>query len=441
MTNPERKAENTIVRPSGFTSTLSSMDIPRPDVAAKKRKRRIIIIAAVAVGVILATIGLSRLKPAVPTVERSTVWIDTVKRGPMVRQVRGLGTLVPEEIRWIPATTAGRVEKIVVRPGAHVEPDTVILEMSSAEVEQAAHDAQLQLKAAESELVTLRATLQRGLLDQEATTAKAESDYEQAKMERETDDQLAKNGLIAVLQYKTAKVKEAELKNRNDIEHQRLQFARDSIDPQLASKQAAVDQAQELAKLKEDQVAALHVRAGMSGVLQQLPVDVGQQVKSGENLARVADPTKLKAQIKIAETQAKDIQVNQKAVIDTRNGVVDGHVIRVDPAVEQGTVTVDVAIDGKLPKGARPDLSVDGTIELERLNDVVYVGRPAFGQENNTVGMFKLVPGSSEAVRTPVKLGKSSVNTIEILGGLQPGDEVILSDTSAWDSHERIRLN
>jgi HlyD family secretion protein len=441
MTNPERKAENTIVRPSGFTSTLSSMDIPRPDVASKKRKRRIITISAVAVGVILATIGLSRLKPAVPTVERSTVWIDTVKRGPMVRQVRGLGTLVPEEIRWIPATTAGRVEKIVVRPGAHVEPDTVILEMSSPEVEQAAHDAQLQLKAAESELVTLRATLQRGLLDQEATTAKAESDYEQAKMERETDDQLAKNGLIAVLQYKTAKVKEAELKNRNDIEHQRLQFARDSIDPQLASKQAAVDQAQELAKLKEDQVAALHVRAGMSGVLQQLPVDVGQQMKSGDNLARVADPTKLKAQIKIAETQAKDIQVNQKAVIDTRNGVVDGHVIRVDPAVEQGTVTVDVAIDGKLPKGARPDLSVDGTIELERLSDVVYVGRPAFGQENNTVGMFKLVPGSDEAVRTPVKLGKSSVNTIEILSGLQPGDQVILSDTSAWDSHERIRLN
>ncbi len=441
MANPERKTENTIVRPTGFTSNLSSMDIPRPDVAAKKRKRRIITIAAVAVGVILATIGLSRLKPAVPTVERSTVWIDTVKRGPMVRQVRGLGTLVPEEIRWIPANTEGRVEKIVVRPGAHVEPDTVILEMSSPELEQAAHDAELQLKAAESELVTLRATLQRGLLDQEATTAKAKSDYEQAKMERETDDQLAKNGLIAVLQYKTAQVKEAELKNREDIEEKRLSFARDSIDPQLASKQAAVDQAQELAKLKADQVQALHVRAGMSGVLQQLPVDVGQRVKSGDNLARVADPTKLKAQIKIAETQAKDIQISQKAVIDTRNGVVDGHVIRVDPAVEQGTVTVDVAIDGKLPKGARPDLSVDGTIELERLNDVVYVGRPAFGQENNTVGMFKIVPGSNEAVRTPVKLGKSSVNTIEILSGLQPGDQVILSDTSAWDSHERIRLN
>jgi HlyD family secretion protein len=441
MTNPERKTENTIVRPTGFTSTLSAMDIPRPDVAVKKRKRRIITISAVALGLILATVALSRLKPAVPSVDRSTVWIDTVKRGPMVRQVRGLGTLVPEDIRWIPANTEGRVEKIIIWPGTHVESDTVILELTSPELEQAAHDAELQATAAEAELTTLRATLQRGLLDQEATTAKARSDYEQAKMERETNDQLAKNGLIAELQYKTSKVKEAELANRNEIEQKRLSFAHDSIDPQLASKQAAVDQANQLAKLKLDQVEALHVRAGMSGVLQQLPVQIGQRVKVADNMARVADPTKLKAQVKIAETQAKDIQKDQKAVIDTRNGVVDGHVIRVDPAVEQGTVTVDVGIDGELPKGARPDLSVDGTIELERLENVVYVGRPAFGQENNTVGIFKLVSGSSEAVRTPVKLGKSSVNTIEILSGLQPGDQVILSDTSAWDAHDRIRLN
>ncbi len=417
------------------------MDIPRPDVAAKKRRRRIITISAVALGAILATVALSRLKPAVPTVDRSTVWIDTVKRGPMVRQVRGLGTLVPENIRWIPANTEGRVEKIMIWPGTHVESDSVILELSSPELDQAAHDAELQATAAEAELTTLRATLQRGLLDQEATTAKAKSDYEQAKMERETNDQLTKNGLIAELQYKTSKVKEAELANRNEIEQKRLSFSHDSIDPQLAAKQAAVDQAKQLAKLKLDQVEALHVRAGMSGVLQQLPVQIGQRVKIADNLARVADPTKLKAQVKIAETQAKDIQIDQKAEIDTRNGVVKGHVIRVDPAVEQGTVTVDVAIDGELPKGARPDLSVDGTIELERLNDVIYVGRPAFGQENNTVGVFKLVSGSSEAVRSPVKLGKSSVNTIEIVNGLQPGDQVILSDTSAWDSHERIRLN
>ena len=417
------------------------MDVPRPDFLAKKRKHRIITISAIVIGVVLATVGLSRLKPAVPSVDRSTVWIDTVKRGPMVRQVRGLGTLVPEEIRWIPANTEGRVEKIIVRPGTQVEPDTEILEISSPELEQAAHDAELQAKAVEAELVTLRANLQRELLDQEATTAKVRSDYEQAKMERQTNDQLAKNGLVAELVYKTSKVKEAELANRNEIEQKRLNFARDSIEPQLASKQAAVDQAKQLAKLKLDQVEALHVRAGMSGVLQQLPVEIGQRVKVADNLARVADPTKLKAQIKIAETQAKDIQINQTAEIDTRNGTVKGHVVRVDPTVEQGTVTVDVAIDGELPKGARPDLSVDGTIELERLNDVVYVGRPAFGQENNTVGIFKLVSGTSEAVRTPVKVGKSSVNTIEILSGLQPGDQVILSDTSAWDARERIRLN
>ena len=441
MTTSEAKAESAIVRPTGFAPGLASMDVPRPDLVVKKRKRRIITISAVALGLVLATVALSRLKPAVPSVDRSTVWIDTVKRGPMVRQVRGLGTLVPEEIRWLPANTEGRVEKILVRPGAQVEPDTEILEMSSPELEQAAHDAELQAKAAEAELTTLRANLQRELLDQEATTAKVRSDYEQAKMERQTNDQLAKNGLVADLVYKTSKVKEAELANRNEIEEKRLNFSRDSIEPQLASKQAAVDQAKQLAKLKLDQVEALHVRAGMSGVLQQLPVEIGQRVKVADNLARVADLTKLKAQIKIAETQAKDIQINQTAVIDTRNGTVNGHVVRVDPAVEQGTVTVEVAIDGELPKGARPDLSVDGTIELERLNDVVYVGRPAFGQENNTVGIFKLVSGTSEAVRTPVKVGKSSVNTIEILSGLQPGDQVILSDTSAWDARERIRLN
>src|SRR5436190_12564405 len=252
MTNPERKAENTIVRPTGFPSSLSAMDIPRPDVAAKKRKRRIITISAVALGVILATIGLSRLNPAVPSIDRSTVWIDTVKRGPMVRQVRGLGTLVPEDIRWIPANTEGRVEKIIVWPGTHVESDAIILELTSPELEQAAHDAELQATAAEAELTTLRATLQRSLLDQEATTAKAKSDYEQARMERETNDQLAKNGLIAELQYKTSKVKEAELANRNEIEQKRLKFAHDSIDPQLASRQAAVDQAKQLAKLRAD---------------------------------------------------------------------------------------------------------------------------------------------------------------------------------------------
>src|SRR6266567_2722440 len=439
---PQRKLkEETIVRPVGFTPNLSSMDVPRPGVAAKKRKRRIIIIAVSALGLVLVTIAISRLKPAVPSVDRSTVWIDTVKRGPMVRQVRGLGTLVPEDIRWIPANTEGSVEKILLWPGTKVEPGDVILELTSPELEQSAHDAELKAKAAEAELTTMRATLQRELLDQESKTTTAHAAHEQAKMERQTNDQLAKNGLVADLIYKTSKIKEEECQKSDEIEQKRLAFSRDSIEPQLASKQAAVDQANQLAKLKLDQVEALHVKAGMSGVLQALPVQVGQRVKPGDNLARVADPSKLKAQIKIAETQAKDILPNQQATIDTRNGVVKGHVKRVDPAVEQGTVTVDIAFDEELPKGARPDLSVDGTIELERLDNVVFVGRPAFGQENNTVGMFKLVAGSNEAVRTPVKLGKSSVNTIEILSGLNPGDQVILSDTSAWDSHERIRLN
>jgi HlyD family secretion protein len=438
---PQKDEDSTIVRPSGFTTSLSSMDVPREGVAAKKRKRRILIISASAVGLILATFALSRLKPAAPSVDRSSVWIDTVKKGPMVRQVRGLGTLVPEEFRWLPTTTEASVEKILIWPGTKVEPGDVILELTSPELEQSAHEAESKAKGAEAELASEKATLQRELLDQESKAAVAHSAYEQAKMERQTNDQLAKNGLVADLVYRTSKIKEEECQKTDDIEQKRWTFSRDSIEPQLASKQAAVDQANQLAKLKLDQVEKLHVKAGMSGVLQALPVQVGQRVKPGDNLARVADPSKLKAQIKIAETQAKDIQPNQQAVIDTRNGVVKGHVKRIDPAVEQGTVTVDVAFDEELPKGARPDLSVDGTIELERLDNVVFVGRPAFGQENNTVRMFKLVAGSNEAVRTPVKLGKSSVNTIEILSGLNPGDQVILSDTSAWDSHERIRLN
>ena len=417
------------------------MDVPREGVAAKKRKRRILIISASAVGLLLATFALSRLKPAAPNVDRSSVWIDTVKRGPMVRQVRGLGTLVPEEFRWLPATTDASVEKILIWPGTKVESGDVILELTSPELEQSAQEAVSKAKAAEADLASEKATLQRELLDQESKATTAHAAYEQAKMERQTNDQLAKNGLVAELVYKTSKIKEEECMKTDEIEQKRLTFARDSIEPQLASRQAALDQANQLAKLKTDQVEGLHVKAGMSGVLQALPVQVGQRVKPGDNLARVADPSKLKAQIKIAETQAKDIQPNQAAIIDTRNGVVKGHVKRVDPAVEQGTVTVDVAFDEELPKGARPDLSVDGTIELERLDNVVFVGRPAFGQENNTVGMFKLVAGSNEATRTPVKLGKSSVNTIEILSGLNPGDQVILSDTSAWDSHERIRLN
>jgi HlyD family secretion protein len=427
-------------RTPGFTPVTSSMDVPRPDVARKKKKRRLIIGGASVLALILITVAVSRLKPAAMSVDRAAVWIDTVKRGPMLRQVRGLGTLVPEDIRWIAAAKDGRVEKIVVRPGAHIEPDTLIVELSSPDLQQAALDAELKAKGAEAELTTLRATLQRELLNQESTTAQVHSEYLQAKMEAETNENLKKNGLIAELAYKTSIIKRDELSSRDGIEDKRLTFARDSIEPQLAAKQAELEQLKASAQLRIQEVEALHVRAGMSGVLQQLPVEVGQRVIPGTNIARVADPTKLKAQIKIAETQAKDIQINQPASIDTRNGIMPGHVIRVDPAVEQGTVTVDVALDGALPKGARPDLSVDGTIELERLNNVLFVGRPAFAQDGATVGVFKLTTGS-EALRAPVHFGRSSVNTIEILEGLKEGDQVILSDTSAYDSHDRISLN
>jgi HlyD family secretion protein len=431
---------NEPARTTGFTAVTSSMDVARPDLAKKKKKRRLMIVAGSALALLIIGVAVSRLKPAAMSVDRASVWIDTVKRGPMLRQVRGLGTLVPEDIRWIAASKEGRVEKIIVRPGAKVEPDTVILELSSPDLQQAALDAESQYKAAEAELTTLRANLQRELLNQESTTAQVHSEYQQAKMEAETNDNLRKNGLIAELEYKTSIIKRDELENRDKIEQKRLEFARDSIEPQLAAKQATVDQLKASAELKAHDVEALHVKAGMQGVLQQLPVEVGQRVIAGTNLARVADPTKLKAQVKIAETQAKDIQINQPASIDTRNGIVSGHVIRVDPAVEQGTVTVDVALDGSLPKGARPDLSVDGTIELERLDNVLYVGRPAFAQDGATVGVFRLTK-NGEALRTPVHFGRSSVNTIEILNGLNEGDQVILSDTSAYDSHDRIQLN
>jgi HlyD family secretion protein len=439
--NPAKQEDTKVVRPSGFTQPSNSMDVPRAGVAKQKRKKRLMLIGGIILALVAITFGLSQLKPAVPSIDRSTVWIDTVKRGPMIRQVRGLGLLVPEEIRWIAARTEARVDKIIVRPGARVEPDTVLLELTSPEVEQAARDAESQFAAAEAELTTLRASLQRELLEQEANAARVQSEFQQAKMENETNDQLAKNGLVASLTHKTSEIKAKDLAARTEIEQKRLQFARSNIEPQIAAKQAAVDQARANATLKREQMEQLKVRAGFTGVLQQLPVEVGQQVQPGTNLARVADPTKLKAEIKIAETQAKDIQIGLPATIDTRNGIVNGTVARVDPAVEQGTVRVDVRLEGDLPRGARPDLSVDGTIELERLDNVVYVGRPAFGQENNTVGIFKLVAGTSEAVRTPVKLGRSSVNTIEILSGLEPGDQVILSDTSAMDAHERIRLN
>jgi HlyD family secretion protein len=417
------------------------MDIQRPDQSKAKRKKRILYAATAIIALIGITVLLARLKPAAPTVERNLVWIDTVKRGQMLRQVRGLGTLVPEEITWIAARTQGRVDKIVLRPGAAVTPDSVILILSNPDVVRAATDADSQLKASEAELANLRVQIESSVLAAESTAASAKAEFEQAKLPAEVNDQLFQDGLVSPLEMRLAKVTAEQADTRNTIEQKRYAFAKDSVAPQLAVKEAEVERLRDQAKLRHDELDALTVRARIEGVLQILPVEVGAQVQPGSNLARVADPRRLKAEIRVAETQARDIQIGQDAQIDTRNGVVAGHVARIDPSVQNGTVTVDVTITDPLPRGARPDLSVDGTIELERLDDVVYVGRPAFGQEHSLVGIFKLDPNGAYATRTQVQLGRSSVNTIEIVSGLQPGDRVILSDMSQWDSHDRVKLN
>lgn len=416
------------------------MDIIREDLAQKRRKKRLIIGAAAAAGILLITLGLSRLKPAAPTVEKSTVWMDTVKRGPMLRQVRGPGTLVPQEIRFVSAATEGRVERLVILPGAPVKPDSILIEMSNPELEREALDAESQLLGSRAELNNVRARSQRDVMDQQAAAATVRSDFHQAQLQAETNEGLYKEGLIAGLTVKLSRVKAEELSTRNAIEEKRVATVADAARAQIAVQEAKVVQLEALAALKHAQKDALHVRAGIPGVLQELPVQVGQQVSPGSTLAKVAEPTKLKAQLKIAETQAKDIVIGQPASIDTRNGVVAGKVARIDPAVLNGTVTVDVALEGALPQGARPDLSVDGVIELDRLKDVLYVGRPAFGQEKSLVGLFRVNEDGDEAMRVQVRLGKSSVNTVEILQGLKPGDKVILSDMSAWDAHDRVRL-
>ena len=402
--------------------------------------RRAIYGTVVVVLVPLVTWALGRLKPAAPAVDRATVWVDTVKRGPMERAVRGLGTLVPEDVRWIPATTDGRVEKIVLRPGAKVQPGSVILELSNPELQQTTFDAGWQRKGAEAELNNLKAQLETELLNQRAAAATVESDYKQAKLQNDTNEELFKNGLTSELILKQSQVRASELATRNQIEKDRVASYTKSAAARVAVQEARVEQLRALEKLRMSQMEALKLRAGVAGILQLVPVEEGQRFTAGTNLARVADPSRLKAQVRIAETQAKDIQIGQSASIDTRNGIVEGHVARIDPSVVNGTVTVDVTFEGSLPQGARPDLTVDGTILIERLIEVVYVGRPAFGQERSTVGLFKLTDGGQGAVRSQVKLGRSSVNTIEIIEGLQPGDQVILSDMSAWDAYDRIRL-
>lgn len=417
------------------------MDIARPATVARQRKRRRIVYAALGVVVVaLVTMGLSRLKPAAPGVDRSTVWIDTVKRGPMLRQVRGLGTLTPVDIQWIPAATDGRVEKIPVLPGTAVQPNTVLLILTNPQLMQEALDANLKLKAAQADYKNLEAQLESQVLTQKSLVAQANAEYNEARMQAETDQQLNKLGVISDLNRKIAEGKAQQLQTRDQIEQERLTNSDRVLQAQLLAKRAEIEQDRALAGLKQTQVQNLIVRAGIKGVLQEQPLKVGQWVTPGTTLAKVVQPDHLKAELKIPETQAKDIQLNQPASVDTHNGIIAGHVMRIDPAVYNGTVTVDVMLDDPLPPGARPDLSVDGTIDLERLSNVLYVGRPAFGQESSTVGMFVLQPDGRTAVREQVKLGRSSVNTVEILGGLKDGDQVILSDMSRWDNFDRIRL-
>jgi HlyD family secretion protein len=415
------------------------VDIARPSQARKKKIRRILYASAAVIVVAVISLGVSRLKPAAPTVDRAVVWIDTVKRGPMLRQVRGSGTLVPEDIRWIPARSQGRVERIVLRPGAQVTPDTIILELSNPELTQSVQEAQLGYQSAQAALANRKAELQSALLSQEAATANIESQYKQADLDLQANETLYKEKLISLLVLQQKRGLAADLKNRLATEQRRLEISREGINSQIAPQESDVNQRRATWDLRRKQLDELKVRAGMSGILQLVPVERGSQVSPGANLARVANPSNLKAELRIAETQTKDIRIGQYAEVDTRNGVVKGHVSRMDPASSGGTVGVDVIMDGPLPPGARPDLSVDGTIQLEKLDNIINVGRPAFGQENSTVTIFKVL-SNGEAHATKVKLGRASVSTIEVIEGLQPGDQVILSDMSQFDSFDRVQL-
>jgi HlyD family secretion protein len=415
------------------------MDIPRPSQARQRRRRALYGSAALLAAAAVATIGVASLKSAAPRIDRGAVWIDTVKRGPLVRDVRGVGTLVPEDIRWIPAATDGRIDRIVLRPGTPVTPDSVVLELVNPQLDQERQDARLKEQAAEAALQNLRLQTENERLQQQAAAAAADAEYSKAKMQADMNQALSDQRLVSALTLRQSQLDAEQWRVRRELARQQLATYQASIAARVAVQQSTLDQARAVRRLKEQQHAALEVRAGISGILQLVPVAVGQQVATGTNLARVANPARLKAEIKIAETQARDIQIGQQATVDTRNGVVEGRVVRIDPSVQNGTRTVDVAFATDLPKGAVPDLSVDGRIELERLADVVYVGRPSFGQEQSTVGLFRL-RGDGEAARVPVKLGRMSVNAVEVISGLQPGDQVVLSDMSAWDSVERVRL-
>jgi HlyD family secretion protein len=423
------------------------MDVPiSAEVRKRRRARRWWIAGAVAVALMVVGAGLSHLKPAAPSVEKTSLFMDTVKRGEMLCQVRGNGTLVPQDTRWIPTLNAGRVDHILVLPGASVTNDTVLVELTNPDVDQAVFDTDWQLKGAEADMAKLRVQLKTDELTERKAVATAEADYSNAKLDYDLETGLSKVGIAPPAVLAQAKTKAEELSKLLDIERERLDAMADSAKAQLDAQDAKVSQLRAQLELKRRQQAALKVRAGMDGVLQRLgdannPLQEGQQLAAGASVARVANVTKLKAAIKIAETQVKDVQLNQPAQIDTHNGTITGHVIRIDPAVDNGTVTVDVSLDSPLPKGARPDLSVDGTIEIARLKNVLYVGRPVQADADSQVGLFKVTNAGSSAMRVPVKLGRSSVSTVEILSGLQAGDQIILSDMSQWDTHDHLRLN
>ena len=417
------------------------MDIKRPPKSKIKKNIRnvvMIVVGLAAIGAI--TYGLTKLKPAAPAVDRNTIVIETVKRGEMIRDVRGNGTLVPEITRWVPAPAQGRVEKILLQAGVEVDPSTVIVELHNPQLEQQATDAEFQVKAAEADAENLKVRLESETMTQKAAIATINSQYSQAKLQLDADEVLGKDGYIAPLQLKISRVAVQDLANRLKVEQERLAVSAKSTRAQLNAARSRLDQLRALAALRRQEVDGLQVRAGTAGVLQQVSVQVGQQVEPGFNIARVADPTSLKAVLRVGETQIKDVRIGQPVVVDTRNGLIQGTVSRIDPAAREGTFEIDASLIGPLPPSARPDLSVDGTIELERLKDVLKVGRPAFGQAFQTIGMFVLTPDGSEAVRTTVKLGRNSVSTIEILEGLKEGDQVIISDTSAQDSYNRILI-
>jgi len=418
------------------------MDIARPSNARAKKIKRIVYGSVALVAIVAITLGLRHMRPAAPTVELGTIVQDTVKRGAMLLEVHGNGTLVPppEDIVWIPAQTDGRVDRVLLRPGDFVKPDSIILELSDPQVQQNLLDAEFQLRSATADYANLEVQVNSDVLNQRATAASVRSDYETARMQHEVDEKLLKEGLAPDVTANLSRVRAEQLAIRTKIEDERTRISEDAAKARLASQKAKVEQARALYNLRKAQADALHVRAGINGVLQLVPVEVGAHVTPGANLARVADPKKLMAQIHIAETQVKDVAKGQKAYIDTRNGIVPGHVTRYDPSVVNGTVTVDVVLDGPLPPGSRADLSVDGTIEIANLKDVLYVGRPVHGQSDQSIGLFKISEDGSEAELVSVKLGRTSVSTVEIVDGLKVGDKVILSDMAAWDSAGRVRL-